>query len=260
MWCITCRGSLTLPGSCFWHHMISSDVIWYQMISCDIRCDEVWTRSAALWLADTMVYVWYNMISVSYDISWHNMTSCDVSHAEEALRYQDRVIGIIWYHLISYNIRWYHMTSVVTKYEHEALHCDWPTQLCTYDIIWYQCHMISADITWHHVMRHMQLPVSLPVSCYWHHMTLCYIIWCQIMSYDSYCDEVWTRSVALWSADRIVHLWYNMIWYDIIRYHMIHFMGRRGQLPCQAMINIWKLTSSYDVIWHHMISYDVLFF
>ena len=26
------------------------------------------------------------------------------------------------------------------------------------------------------------------------------------------------------------------------------FMGRRGQLPYQAMINIWKLTSSYDVI------------
>ena len=175
----------------FWHHMISSDVIWYHMISYDIRCDEVWTRSAALWLADTMVYVWYNMISVSYDISWHNMTSCDASYAAASIAASIVLLAsydIIWHHVMSYDVRWYHMTAFVTKFEHEALHCDRPTQSCTYDIIWY-----------------------------------------------------------------------DMISYSIIWYHMIHFMGRRGQLPCQAMINIWKLTSSYDVIWHHMISYDVLY-
>ena len=55
------------------HHILSYDIIWYQMISYDI--------------------IWHHMIS--YNIIWHHMISYD----------------IIWYHMISYDIIWHHMIS-----------------------------------------------------------------------------------------------------------------------------------------------------
>ena len=129
-----------------WCHVTSYDVIWCHMMSCDSTCDGVWT------LHRLSVIAWQNWVFL-------------ISH------------DIMWCHMIWFDIIWYHMTAIVTKFEHEALHCDRPTQSCTYDMIWY-----------------------------------------------------------------------DIISYAVIWYHMIHFKGRRGQLPCQAMINIWKLTSSYDVI------------
>ena len=108
----------------------------------------------------------------------------------------------------------------------------------------------KADIIWHHVISHD-------------------VIWYHMMSHDSTFDGVWTRSAALWSADKLGQLLYNLISYDIIWHHMIYILGRRCDLSCRPRFAMWNLMSSCDITWHHMtshnkniwiISYDIMWY
>ena len=157
---------------------------------------------------------------MSYDISWHNMTSCDASHTEEALRCKDRVIGIIWHHMICYDIMWYHNISHDSHCDEVrtgSVHCDRPTQLCTYDIIWYK--IISYCVIWYHMIHfyRKKRSTALPTPLNTIRIVLLAsydIIWYVMISCDIIWQPLWrssNRKRALWSADTTVHLWYNMI-------------------------------------------------
>ena len=103
------------------------------------------------------------------------------------------------------------------------------------------------------------------------------MIWYDMISYDT---GIWqllwrsmnTKRAALWSADTIVHLWYNMIWYDIILYHMISYDTFYGKKRSTALpsndqymeinIIIWCYMTSHDIIWCiiYIISYDMILY
>ena len=176
--------------------------------------------------------------------------------------------GITWYHPISH---WHHVMHIMRQLA-------WRTQKAlsrhygVNDIIWN--HLMSDDVIWESYDSTCDGVRTLQRLCviawknlvFWHHMISCDVMWCHVIWYDI----MWQSSH--WSLNKkrcIVIGWHNcapigyIIWYNIIScgviwYNMIHSIGRRGQLPCQPMIIIWKLTSLYDVMWlSQVISYDI---
>jgi hypothetical protein len=131
---------------------------------------------------------------------------------------------IMWHHMMSYDVMWQHLRRSLNT---SSLECDRLTKLGLFDITWY--HVMSYDMIWYHMI-----------------------------SYDSHCDEVWTRSAALWSANTIVHLWYDMIWYYIIRCHMISYDTLQRKKRSTALPSNDQYMEINIIIWCYMTSHDII--